>query len=116
MKRTKEELLAEIERQKILKIETDRYNYDKLFFSEPEVREIERLETLIVFHDLCVDYEEGSSGFITIKRDGRGDILYALRTGRWKVVGRRTWYYSGKLSIKEFVDKYVLTNHLNSSN
>ena len=106
-RKTKEQLLSLIEIEKVYSRELELKCWDKLLYSNPHDREIKRLQILLLFTDLGVDYEEGSTGFITIKRKEKGNIIYALRTGRWKVEGKKVWYRSGKLSIKEFVEKYV---------
>jgi hypothetical protein len=78
---------------------------DSLGPSDPYRREIDRLQSLLKFTELGVEYEEVFSGCVRVKQDSGKYLIYALRTGKWRNEGRSKWYRGCK--VENFVNKYV---------
>jgi hypothetical protein len=71
-------------------------------FNSSYLREIERLEALKIFVKAGVNYELDKSGG-TLIVDGR--LVYALRSRKWRNVGKNVWYKSR--SPSDFIRLYV---------
>ena len=100
-KTLEEELEYNKEQSRLLEIR----NYHKEQYSNPYKREVIRLETLIELEKFNIhidDYEV--SGQIIINNK----FVYALLSGRWRIKGKNTWYWSK--DPKHFVENYVFRN------
>jgi hypothetical protein len=95
-------LVKELARQEQLKIECDEMNYYKDQYSNSHEREIERLKSLIEFSKLPVDVSEYTDGSVLVN----GVYVFTLRTHRWRVLNKNTWYKSK--NAKDFVERFVL--------
>ena len=75
-----------------LKIKSDQCeldNYDKLQYSNPYSREIERLRTVIAFIKSGVSVEDYISGLVLIN----GYYVVSLLGRKWRVKGKNKWYW-----------------------
>lgn len=111
---TKEELESCIKDLKVAEKRLDQECYHKMQHSNPYTREITRLETMIEFIDLGVEFEEYSFAYIKIIRKWpQRNIIYALRTRNWRAEGKSKWYRSG--DVKKFVQRFVVDESQKSS-
>lgn len=95
-------LLKELARQEQLKIECDEMNYHKDNYGNSHVGEIERIKSLIEFSKLPVQVSEFTNGSVLVN----DKYVFVLRTHRWRVHKKNTWYKSK--NAKDFVERFVL--------
>lgn len=76
-------------------------NYDKLSYSNPYDRQIERLSSLKDFLQFDVKVEDLGNGTVLVN----DKYIFALRSFKWKVKGKNTWYKSR--DPEQFLTKYV---------
>lgn len=103
--KTAEELLKLIEIEADLAREAGKkYLYDRPC-GHPHWREVDRLKALLKFTELGVEYEYDNEGCVKVKQHNGPFLIYALRTGKWRVEGSKKWYMGCK--VENFVKKYA---------
>lgn len=84
-------------------IASSKFNYDDSdSFNDSFAREIQRLEALKVFVLAGVDFKVSDDGGTVVVED---KFVYALRSKKWRGVGKSVWYKSR--SPSDFIKLYV---------
>lgn len=71
-------------------------------FNDPFEREVQRLEAMKVFVLADIDIKVGDDGGTVIVEDR---FVYALRSKKWRNIGKNVWYKSR--SPSDFIKLYV---------
>ena len=97
LERIEKEIEAQEERVRLANIRF----YHKDRHGMGEWNELDRLQTERALILTGVEWDHFGSGTVLIK----GRFIYSLKTGKWRVQGKSTWYRSK--GLKHFVDNYA---------
>lgn len=78
------------------------HDNDSDSLNDPFAREIQRLQAIRVFVVADIDFKVGDDGGTVIVEDR---FVYALRSKKWRNVGKNVWYKSR--SPSDFIRLYV---------
>jgi hypothetical protein len=70
-------------------------------FSNPYEKESKRLTSLLQFVETGVDIKYNNDGYVIVEKK----FLFALRSYKWKVIGKNIWYKSRGPS--DFIERFV---------
>jgi len=90
-----------IEQEKKKSKACEERNYDKMQYSNPHDKEINRLRTIIDFVKVGASVERTNGGFITVNKK----YIISLANPKWRVKGKNKWYWY--TTPEQFMDKYV---------
>lgn len=82
-------------------IATDLSLYHSSYHNNPYRKDLQDLSYLEAAKEKGVEASLWKKGFLVIE----GSFVYAIRSGKWRKVGKRKWYRSK--SLEQLIDNYI---------